>query len=215
MHPQSDLILTGAEENTHLKIHSFSSRVQNMNRIQVTSLNSADVWISVVALNPQTHTHTHTCGSVHTGDLHWSFRELLSSGACFLHTNPRAQTHTSLAACCPSPSSCLYLGHGSPESSSIIKLKIRNSRGLLILGKGLLLSSLTHTHTHTHTHTVGHSDTFMSFQHMITHTHHTVWWFYECVWMHSHYKQLRVSLSTQIEMSVRCLSRAGGILFTK
>lgn len=151
MHPQSDLILTGAEENTHLKIHSFSSRVQNMNRIQVTSLNSADVWISVVALNPQTHTHTHTCGSVHTGDLHWSFRELLSSGACFLHTNtnPRAQTHTSLTACCPSPSSCLYLGHGSPESSSIIKLKIRNSRGLLILGKGLLLSSLTHTHTHT------------------------------------------------------------------
>ena len=183
MHPQSDLILTGAEENTHLKIHSFSSRVQNMNRIQVTSLNSADVWISVVALNPQTHTHTHTCGSVHTGDLHWSFRELLSSGACFLHTNtnPRAQTHTSLTACCPSPSSCLYLGHGSPESSSIIKLKIRNSRGLLILGKGLLLSSLTHTHTHTHTHCRALRHFYVFPTHDNTHTSHRVMVLWVCV----------------------------------
>lgn len=43
-----------------------------------------------------------------------------------------------------------YLGHGSPESNSIIKLKIKNSRGLLILGKGLLLSSLTCSLTHTY-----------------------------------------------------------------
>lgn len=108
-------------------------------------------WISQVGLNlVDTHSPVWAYRSPT-----WEFGRLLCTLASFLCTNTtlHAQTHSE-TVCYPSFSLWFYLGHGSPESSSIIKLKIRNSTGLLILGKALLLSSLTCTHS------AGHSDTF-------------------------------------------------------
>lgn len=120
--------LTQIKAILQIKICFCCSRDQNKSS-QATSwyfplLLCRTSWISQVELNlVETHSPVRAYSETYT-------RHLCTQSASY------TQTHSE-TVCYPSPCIWLYLGHGSPESSSIIKLKIRNSTGLLILGKAV------------------------------------------------------------------------------